>query len=205
MPRLLGCLCTLVLLAACGNPPAAAAPDLGPRSSPGPSGNRTRAALTALLLQAKDLPDLPVRRTFACAELTRQATPQLALCRAQASVGPHELTSELVSSGRIDTVKVFEVVSAFADEDAAHGVPGHLTSGRTCSAFTEQTRTFQVDGLASPPARPDATGFHYRLTTPDVVGGDVRTVTTKGRFTVLVSGYGQPPAGQALLDYRRAR
>ena len=161
--------------------------------------------MAALLLQQQDLPDLPVRREFASAELTRQPTPQLALCRPQEPVGPHELASVLAKSGKIGTIEVFQVISAFADEAGARAAySAYLASARTCSSFTEGPRSFRVQDFASLPPRPDAAGFHYRLTTPDLVGGDVRTVATKGRYTLLVTGYGQPPAGMSVLDYQAA-
>ena len=204
VPRLLGCLTVLALVAACaGSPSTAATPDPGPLPSPGPSGDLTKAAMSALLLQQADLPDLTVRREFASAELTRQPTPQLALCRAQEPVGPHELANVLATSGKIGTIEVFQVVAAFADDAAAKAAyAAYLANARACSSFTEGPRSFRVQDLASLPARPDASGFHYRLTTPDVVGGDVRTVATKGRYTVLVTGYGVPPAGLSVLDYQ---
>lgn len=204
--RLSLCVPVLALLAACGGSPStAAAPDFGPLPSPGPSGDLDRAAMAALLLQPQDLPDLPQRREFASAELTRQATPQLALCRPPEPVGPHEVANVLAKSGKLGTVQLFQVVSAFADPTAATAAyQSALDSARACARFTEGTRTFRVQDLTALPARPGAVGFQYRLTTPDVIGGDVRTLARAGRFTVLLTGFGQPPAGTTLLDYQAA-
>lgn len=176
-----------------------------PIASPGPSGDLSKAAMAALLLQPNDLPELPVRREFASAELTSQATPQLALCRPSEPVGPHELANVLAKSGKIGTAQIFQVVAAFADAAAAaDAYAGQLAAARECTTFTQNGRSFRVQDLAPLPARADATGFHYRLTTPDVGFGDVRTVARKGRFTVLVTGFGQPPAGQTLLGFQAA-
>lgn len=193
-----------LLLTGCSGPstPATYLPSAAPTSS-GPSGDLPRARLSALLLQPADLPGLTQRREFTSAELTTQATPQLALCRAAAPTGPHEIANVIAQSGATGAVKVFEVVGAYADATAARAAyDADVANARACTSYTSGDVAYAVEGLAPVPVPPPAEAVHYRLTTPSVVGGDVRTYAVSGRFTLLVSGFGAPPGGQPLLDYQ---
>lgn len=121
------------------------------------------------------------------------------LCDAPSADAPHELSNVIMESSKVGVAKVFEIVSAYRDGPAAQAAYDRAQSeARRC-----QTRSagFQLLSLA-PVAVAGARGFHYRISTPDVVGGDVRTYAQRGRFTVLLTGYGAPPTGQSLLDYQ---
>ena len=195
----------LALLAALMLSGFTAAPD--PASSPAapaaPTGDLPAAQLSALLLQPADLPGLPQRRVFASAELTTQATPQLALCRQPVPDAPHEIANVLSQSGKAREVKVFQVLAAYADEAGARAAYAHaVTQARSCRSYRAGSTAFRVEDLAEVEVPAGAQAVHYRLTTPGVVGGDVRTLARSGRFLVLVSGFGAPPGGQPLLDYQ---
>jgi hypothetical protein len=172
-------------------------------TSSAPAGDLSRAQLSALLLQPADLPDLPQRREFASAALSTQAPPQLALCRAAAPTAPHQLANVLASSGKAGAVQVFQVLSAYVDPAGAQAAYDRaLADARGCRTYASQGRSFAVEDLADLAVPAGATAAQYRLTTPDVVGGDVRTLAVSGRYVVLVTGYGAPPQGQTLLGYQ---
>lgn len=172
-------------------------------TAPAPDGDLSAARLTAMLLSPADLPDLPQRRQYARAQLTTQAPPQLDLCRPAAPDAPHATANVLAQSGRTGAVQVFQIVSAYADPAAARAALDRaVATAQACLTYTAQGVPFRVEDLGPVDVGPGASAVHYRLTTPDVVGGDVRTLAAKGRYTVLVSGYGAPPAGQSLLDYQ---
>ena len=194
----------LGLLGACSSGPRATLP--APTASPaGPRGDLSAAQLSARLLQPADLPDLPTRRPYASATLTTQAPPQLALCHAATPTAPHALANVLAQGSSTGQVQVFEVLSVYADPAGAAGAYAQaLADARACSSYTFQGRPFTVTDLAEVPVPGGAQATHYRLTTPDVVGGDVRTLAVQGRYAVLITGYGAPPAGQSLLDYQAA-
>ncbi len=207
--RTVPALLALVLLASgCGGSATQAAteaPRNEPAASPGPVGDLSKEQLRALLLRPEDTPDLPVRRDFAAAELSRQAVPQLALCQDQGPAAPHQLANVLVKSGEIGTVQVFEILAAYADASAAAAAyAADLATARACPSFPNGGRVLTLQDLTVLPPTAETARFQYRLTTPDVIGGDVRTLGRRGRFTVLVTGYGKPPAGQTLLGYQAA-
>lgn len=185
-----------------GGRPATYLPSEAPTSA-GPQGDLPKSRLSALLLQPADLPGLTQRREFTSAELTTQATPQLALCRPAAPTGPHELANVIAQSGATGAVKVFQVVGAYADAAAARAAyDADVANARACTSYTVGDVAYAVEDLAPVTVAAPAEAVHYRLTTPSVVGGDVRTYAVSGRFTVLVSGFGAPPGGQPLLDYQ---
>lgn len=173
-------------------------------ASPAPRGDVDERALSALLLQASDVPDLPTRRAYADAALVRQLSPQLGLCDPDATDSPHEVANVLAEPVQPTAARVFEVVGVYADEATAAAVYARaLATARRCRSFSVQGTAYTVNDLAELTGLPGTRALHYRLLTPAVVTGDVRTFAQKGRFTVLLTGYGMPPKGQALLDYQR--
>lgn len=182
----------------------AGAVPLAPTSA-APAGDLSQSRLSGLLLQPADLPDLPQRRQYASAALSTQAPPQLALCRAAPPTAPHALANVLAKGTAVGQVQVFEVLSAYQDAAGAQAAYAQaLAAARACPTYQAQGTSFTVQDLADVPVPAGDQAAHYRLTTPDVVGGDVRTLAVAGRFVVLVTGYGAPPAGQPLLDYQAA-
>ena len=168
-----------------------------------PAGGLSQAQLQGLLLQTADLPDLPQRTVYAGVERSTQAPPQLALCQEAPPTAPHQLANVLAKGGGVGQVQVFEVVQVYADPAAAAAAYAQaLAAARACPTYASQGRTFAVEDLADVAVPGADQALHYRLTTPDVVGGDVRSLALRGRYVVLVTGYGAPPAGQSLLDYQ---
>jgi hypothetical protein len=174
-------------------------------SSPAPQGTLPAAALQAKLLQPADLPTLTNRREFASADLTTQATPQLALCTQAAPVAPHELASVLAKPVAAGQVQVFELLSAYASASAARQAFDRAVSDTAhCSSYAVDGVPYRVVDVSRPRIAGAQAVLQYRLTTPSVVGGDVRTLGLSGSWLVLVTGYGAPPQGQDLLHYQAA-
>lgn len=182
------------------------APDSSTSSgSAAPQGDVRDARLRQLLLQRADLPTLTDRREFSSRDLTSQATPQLALCRTAAPVAPHELASVLAKPTRMGQAQVFEILAVFADAAGATQAYGSaLADARACGSYRIDGVAYRVEELAVVPVPGAEAAFHYRLTTPSVISGDVRTLARKGRYLVLVTGYGAPPAGQTALGFQAA-
>lgn len=182
--------------------PATYLPSAAPTAS-APVGDLSAPRLSALLLQPADLPGLPQRREFTGVALTTQPTPQLSLCRPAAPTAPHQLANVIAQSGAAGAVKVFQVVGAYADAAGARAAyDADVANARACTSYTAGDVAYAVEDLAPVDVPTPAEAVHYRLTTPTVVGGDVRTYAVSGRFTVLVSGFGAPPGGRPLLDYQ---
>ncbi len=203
VPRLtVTALAGLLLTGCSGSAPATYLPSAAPTTR-APTGDLSGQRLAALLLQPADLPGLTQRREFTSAAVTTQATPQLALCRPAVATAPHELANVIAQSGAVGTVKVFEIVGAYADAAGAQAAyDADVANARACTSYTAAGVAYAVEDLAPVTVPAPAQALHYRLTTPAVVGGDVRTYAVQGRFTVLVTGFGAPPAGQPLLDYQ---
>jgi hypothetical protein len=177
----------------------------GPQPSPSPTGAVAQSRLEAMLLQPSDLPGLAQRRVFASAGLTTQSTPQLALCHAPATVGPHELANVIATSPKPGGVKVFEVLSVFADEAAAKAAYAHhVADARACGKYVADGITHRVAGLAGLDLGAGIDAVQYGVVTSDVLSGDVRTYARRGSTTVLITGFGAPPTGQSLLVYQTA-
>lgn len=204
MPRLLLALALVVLVPACSADAPQAAP-LGGRATtaPAPVGDLTAAQLSDLLLQPEDLPGLSQRRPFASAALSTQATPQLSLCRPTVPDAPHAIANVLASSGTPGAAQVFQVLSAYADPAGAQAAFARaVDAARGCPAYEVDSTPYRVEDLAEVAVPGSDGAAHYRLTTPEVVGGDVRTLARAGRFLVLVTGFGAPPEGQTLLEFQ---
>jgi hypothetical protein len=188
-------------LAGCGG----SRPSAEPQPSPSPSGDVSQSRLQSSLLQPSDLTGLANRRAFAAGGLTTQATPQLSLCAASAPVAPHEIANVIASSPKPGGVKVFEIVSAFVDEASARAAyDAAVAAARRCTSYSTEGVAHRITQLAAVALGPDVRAIHYALVTSDVVSGDVRTLAQRGRWVVLVSGFGAPPAGGELLDYQES-
>ena len=170
---------------------------------PPPRSDLSDAKLAELLLEPADLPGLTGRRQFASAELTTQGTPQLALCRPPVPDAPHAIANVLSGSGQDRQVRVFQVLSAYADDAGARAAYDRaVAQARSCRSYEVDGRPYAVEDLAEVEVPRGAAAAQYRLTTPSVVSGDVRTLARSGRFLVLVSGFGEPPGGQDILEYQ---
>ena len=193
----------VLLLSGCGgSSPKPVAID-EPVPSPTALGAVPQDRLEAMLLQPADLPGLGSRRAFASTALTTQSTPQLALCRGTAAVGPHELANVISEVTKPGGVKVFEVLSVFADEAAATAAFNRdVATAKACATYNSDGVAHRVSGLGPLTLEPGVEAVHYALVTSDVVSGDVRTYARRGAVTVLVSGFGGPPTGQPLLAYQ---
>jgi hypothetical protein len=189
------------LVAACGG---RSSPSVdGPQPSPSPTGVVAKSRLESMLLQPSDLPGLSKLRVFASAGLTTQSTPQLSLCRTVRPVGPHELANVIAESGKPGGVKVFEIVSVFADDAAARAAfNGHVADARACGKYVADGVTHRVTGLASVDVGAGTNAVQYGVVTSDVLSGDVRTYARRGSTTVLITGFGAPPGGGTLLAYQ---
>ena len=200
--RLLLTAAATVLLVGCGG--ASSTPiATGPSSAPKPSGDLSKTQLSAMLLQPADLPELPQRRVYASPALTTELTPQLALCRPAAATAPHAVANVIAGSSAAGMARVFEVVMAYPD--AAAATAAHAASKATayaCPSYQAQGVTYEVHDLSEQPVGPGTTAVQYRLTTPGLTDGDVRTFAQQGRFTVFVTASGGPHRGQAMLDYQ---
>jgi hypothetical protein len=207
-PLPLTVLAALLTVTACGSshPRTLVLPQpTGPATTAGPAGDVGEAALSALLLQASDVPDLPQRRAFADPALTTQLTPQLGLCDPSPSDSPHEVANVLADPATPTAARVFEVVAVYPTAALAQQTwDKALATARSCTSYAMAGTPYTVQDLAEVPGLgAGVRGLHYRLLTPEVVSGDVRTFAQQGRYTVLVTGYGRPPAGQTLLAYQR--
>lgn len=194
-----------VLLAGCGSDdPRPLAVDTTPSAAPAQRGPLGEDVMRAALLQPADLPGLAGRREFASADLTTQSTPQLSLCREPTEVAPHELASVIAKPAKAGQAQVFEIVSVFTDAAGAQAAyAAAVADTRACPAYEQAGTSFTLqDVRVSPAGTPPL--LQYRLTTPDVVGGDVRSVGVRGRGLVVLTGYGKPPGTQSLLDFQAA-
>jgi hypothetical protein len=199
--RVVATLAAAACLAACGGTSGVAEP--GP--SPSPSGDVPKARLESALLQSADLSGLGSRRAFAADGLTTQATPQLSLCVAPSPVAPHEIANVIASSPKPGGVKVFEVLSVFADEKSAKAAyDADVAAAHRCTSYSSGGVAHRITQLAPVQLGPGVRAIHYALVTSDVVSGDVRTYAQRGRWTVLVSGFGAPPTGGELLAYQES-
>lgn len=191
-----------VVLTGCGGS-STPAPPLDAQPAPAATGPVPQSRLEAMLLQPSDLAGLPQRRAFASAALTTQSTPQLSLCRPPVAVAEHEVANVIAESGKPGAVKVFEVLAAYGDDAAAAAAYAHdVASARTCTSYRADGVVHRITGLAPLDLGPGVTATHYALVTSDVLSGDVRTLARRGRFTLLISGFGAPPTKQPLLDYQ---
>jgi hypothetical protein len=194
-------LVALVLVAGCSDGSSPSADE--PQASPSPSGAVSKSRLESMLLQSSDLAGLSQRRAFASSGLTSQSTPQLFLCKPPVDVAPHELANVLAQSGKPGGVKVFEVISVFVDEPAAKAVfTRHVADARACGRFTADGIAHRITGLAPLDLGAGIDAVQYGDVTSDVLSGDVRTYARRGAVTVLITGFGAPPTGQALLAYQ---
>jgi hypothetical protein len=194
-----------LLLTGCSSGDSTAAGPLfpAPSTSSGPAGDLSKEQLLELLLQPDDLPDLPRRREFASPELSTQPPPQLALCQEAAPTAPHATANVLAQNGQAGQVQVFQVLSVYTDPAGARAAYDKaVADARACRAYQAQGRSFAVEDLAEVEVPAGATASHYRLTTPEVVSGDVRTIAVSGRYVILVTGYGAAPNGQSIRDYQ---
>jgi hypothetical protein len=175
----------------------------GPQPSPSLTGPVTQGRLEAMLLQPADLAGLGGRRAYAGAGLTTQATPQLALCREPAPVGPHQVANVVATSSRPGGVKVFEVLSVFQDEVASKGAyDAAVATAEACDSYVVGGLQHRLVGLARVDVGAGAEALHYAVVTSDVVSGDVRTLARQGSVVVLITGFGEPPTKQPLLAYQ---
>jgi hypothetical protein len=174
-----------------------------PPGSPATRGDLSEEQLRDLLLTSADLAGTSARREFAGVDLTTQPTPQLALCRDQVAQAPHQLASVIAKPDKPGDVQTFELVSAFATTaGATQAFDTALADARRCSSYQADGVTFTVEDLGGVNVAPPARAVQYRLMTADVLGRDTRTLVQSGRFFVLISGFGIPPAGQTLLAYQ---
>lgn len=201
---------TLILLAltvSCSSSSSGTVPPMaaGPAAGPVPTGSVTASALRSRLLQTSDLPDLSNRREFSSADLSTQAAPQLALCHDTQPVPVHELASVLAKPNQLGKAQVFQVLSAFPTaSQAQQAYDQALRDARTCLRYTSAGAVFTVRDLGTVTVSGADAGFHYRLTTPSVVAGDVRTLVRAGKYLVLLTGYGRPPTGQTALGFQQS-
>jgi hypothetical protein len=193
----------MVALAVLSGCSGSSSPSADPKPTPSPSGPVAKAQLEAMLLQPADLLGLTKRRTFAEPGLTTQSTPQLSLCRDATAVGPHEIANVIAESGKPGGVKVFEIVSVFADEAAAKAAyAGHVADAKACPSFANGGVTHRVTGLRSVSLGTGVDAVQYAVVASDVLSGDVRTYARRGNTTVLITGFGAPPSGGPLLAYQ---
>lgn len=206
MTRALAAALLALLLTGCSGSqttPAPAAPAAAVPRSPAPTGDLTQAQLRAALLQPADLPELAGRREFASAELTTQATPQLALCRPQVVDAPHALANVLAQSGQMGSVRVFQIVLAYVDPAGAEAAfTRAVADAAGCTAYEVQGVAVAVEGLEEFPLPGADAAAHYRLVRPGEGDTDTRTLLLRGRYLVLLSGSGLPPGDASLLDYQ---
>jgi hypothetical protein len=120
-------------------------------------------------------------------------------------VPPHQLASVIAKPGKPGDVQTFELVSAFTTPaGAAQAFAAAVADATECSSYKADGVAFTVQDLAALDVPIPARAAHYRVMTADVLRRDTRTVLQSGRFFVLLSGFGIPPAGQTLLDYQAA-
>lgn len=187
----------LLGLTACGGSSTPAA-----SGDPVPSGSPV-GDLSRLLLTAKDVPGLTLGRASTASTATTEAPPQLALCKPPAKVGSHAVASVVARPAKPGQAQVFELVSVFDDAAAAQAAfVAAAASARGCPAFSSGSVSFKVVDLATRPVPGADAMLQYRLVASDVIAGDVRTLAQKGRYVVLLSGFGAPPAGQTALEFQ---
>jgi hypothetical protein len=204
VPRRVAAVVLILLLSACSKSATTSASDR-PTGSPAPRGALSQAQLHNLLLTPADLPGTSSRREFAGPELTTQPTPQLALCRGQQAQQPHQLASVIAKPTKPGDVQTFELVSAFpATAGASDAFDNAVADARACRSYKVEGAAFTVESLTAVSVPAPARAMQYRLMTKDVLGRDTRTLVQSGRFFVLISGFGLPPAGQTLLTYQAA-
>lgn len=161
------------------------------------------ARLEARLLQPADLPTLTDRRASASADVTTQATPQLGLCTPDAPVAQHELANVIAKPSKAGQAQVFELLSVYGSVPGARQAFDRAVAAvARCRSYRAGDRTYTVADVRRPAVRGADAALQFRLTTPDVVGGDVLSVALAGTSLVLVTGYGAPPGGQSLLDFQ---
>jgi hypothetical protein len=187
----------LLGLTACGGSSAPGALD-----DPAPSGSPV-GDLSRLLLTPQDVPGLTLGQASTASTTTTDAPPQLWLCKPPVKVGAHAVVGVIARPAKPGQAQVFELISVFDGAAAAEvAFAAAEASARGCPTFTNDTVSFKVVDVATPPvAGADAT-LQYRLVASDVVAGDVRTLVRKGRYLVLLSGFGAPPAGQTALEFQ---
>lgn len=172
-------------------------------AGPAVPGGLSQDALRGLLLQAADLPSTATRRDSATTTGTTDPAAQLALCQAPRQVALHQVASVIAKPAQAGQAQVFELVSAFPDAVAAQAAFGQAdTAATACGSYTVDDTAFTVADLGHPAIAGADEALQYRLTTADVVRGDVRTVARSGRFLVLVSGFGAPPGGATPLAFQ---
>lgn len=169
---------------------------------PKPSGSPV-GDLSRLLLRSADVPGLTLGQASTASTATTEPPPQLSLCKPLAPVGSHAVTGVIARPSRPGKVQVFELVSVFADAAAAgEAFAAAEAAARGCPTFASDAVSFKVVDLSTAlVAGADAT-LRYRLVASDVIAGDVRTLVQKGRYLVLLSGFGAPPAGQTALEFQ---
>ena len=166
-------------------------------------GGLPERALRGLLLQSADVPSAPTRRESATTSATTQPAPQLGLCRVLDPVGPHQVASVIAKPAKPGQAQVFELVSVFADVAAATAAFAQAaTAVDACPSVTQDEIAFTLQDVGRPAVAGADSVVQYRLTTADVVSGDVRTVARSGRYLVLLTGFGAPPGGQAPLVFQ---
>ena len=120
-------------------------------------------------------------------------------------MAPHQLASVISETAQVGKAKVFEVLSVYADATAARAAYlQDVANTRACLSYRAQGTDFRIQDLAPVAVQGGAEALHYTLLTPAVVGGDSRTFARKGRFTLLITGYGTPAVDQPLLDFQAA-
>jgi hypothetical protein len=96
-------------------------------------------------------------------------------------------------------------VSAFpSTAGASDAFDNAVADAKACRSYQVGGAAFTVEDLAAVSVPAPARAMQYRLMTKDVLGRDTRTVVLSGRYFVLISGFGLPPAGQTLLTYQAA-
>ncbi len=169
------------------------------------AGPVSKATLQAALLLPSQLPKAPNIRTYADPGLLRLGDPRLSLCRPVGPAAPHEVANVLAKPDTPGQAVIFEVLNAYGDATAAQTAwTGDLAAATACPAYDVGGSRVRLTDLGPVAVPGPARAFHYRLRTPDVVTGDARTVAVKGAWTVVLSGYGKPADGQAMLAYQAA-
>lgn len=187
----------LLAVSACSGSSAPA--DAGdPKPTGSPVGDLSR-----LLLRASDVPGLTLGQASTASTATTDSPPQLSLCKPAAPVGSHAVTGVIARPAKPGKAQVFELVSVFADAAAARAAfDAAEASARGCPKFASDDVSFTVVDLSTDPVPGADATLRYRLVASDVIAGDVRTLVQKGRYLVLLSGFGAPPAGQTALEFQ---
>lgn len=189
----------LVAVAGCSSSPSTPA---AARETPLPGG-LSQQQLTGLLLQSADVPSAPTRRESASTAGTTEPAPQLALCTTPQPVAVHQVASVLAKPAKAGEAQVFELVSVFRDAAGATAAFAAAADAVSrCPSFTSDETTFTLADVGRPSLRGADEALQYRVTTPDVVRGDVRTLVRAGRYLVLLTGFGAPPGDQPPLAFQ---